>query len=137
MFEFGPGTLVIGATGSEIDVSCLVNSAKVTPTKNAADSTTKLCGTIRPGKVTYTYALSGNMDLDVADESGFFALGWEAPGTVQTFTFTPSTEAGTSMAGELIIDPLEFGGDEAGATMVSDFEFTLVEKPAVTYAVAP
>lgn len=75
VYEFGPGFLTIGATGEEIDISCLVNSAKITPSKNQSDSTTKLCGTIRPGKVTYTYALSGNMDLDVADESGFFALG--------------------------------------------------------------
>lgn len=40
------------------------------------------------------------------------------------------------MAGELIVDPLEFGGDEAGATMVSDFDFALTEKPAVTYPAA-
>jgi hypothetical protein len=75
--------------------------------------------------------------VDIADDAGLFALGWNAPGTEQDFTFTPSTEAGTSMAGTLIIDPLEFGGDEAGATMVSDFEFTIVGKPVLTIPATP
>jgi hypothetical protein len=135
VFEFGDGTLTIGQTGTPIDVSCLVNSAKVTPSKDQADSTTKLCGTVRQGKVTYTYALSGNVDVDIADEAGLFALGWAYPGTECEFTFTPSIEAGTAMAGVLVIDPLEFGGDETGATMVSDFEFSIVGKPTLTYAV--
>ena len=44
--------------------------------------------------------------------------------------FTPNTEAGTSAAaGTLIIDPLDFGADESGADLTSDFEFTIVGTP--------
>ena len=130
----GPGTLQIGATGAPIDISCLVNNAKIAAEKDKADDTTKLCGTVVPGATTYTYVLSGNMDTDVADEAGFFALTYAEPGSVQEFTFTPNTEAGTSMAGTLVIDPLDFGADEEGAPLTSDFEFSIVGAPTPTFA---
>lgn len=129
----GPGTLEIGATGSEIDVSCLVNNAVIAADKDEGDATTKLCGDVRPGTVTYTYALSGNMDTDVSDPAGFFALSQAEPGTQQPFTFTPNTAAGTAAAGVLTIDPLDFGADESGADLTSDFEFTIVGVPTYTY----
>jgi hypothetical protein len=129
----GPGTLEIGATGTEIDVSCLVNNAVISADKDETDATTKLCGDVRAGTVTYTYALSGNMDTDVSDPDGFFALSQAEPGSQQTFTFTPNTEAGTSATGTLTIDPLDFGADESGADLTSDFEFTVVGTPTYTY----
>jgi hypothetical protein len=129
----GPGLLTIGATGAEIDVSCLVNNAMISADKDESDATTKLCGDTRPGTVTYTYALGGNMDTDVGDAAGFFALSQSAPGSVQAFVFTPNTATGTSAAGELVIDPLDFGADESGADLTSDFEFTIVGKPTYTY----
>jgi hypothetical protein len=137
VFDLGPGELKIGATGAEIDISCLMNNCKIAATKDQADDTTKLCGTVKPGRVTYTYALSGNMDTDIADESGFFALTQSAPGTQQAFTFTPSTEAGTVASGTLTIDPLDFGADTMGDPLVSDFEFALVGAPEYTYVTTP
>jgi hypothetical protein len=131
--KLGPGTLEIGALGTEIDVSCLVNNAVIAADKDEGDATTKLCGDTRAGSVTYTYSLSGNMDTDIADEAGFFALSQTAPGTQQSFVFTPSTAAGTSATGTLTIDPLDFGADESGADLTSDFEFTIVGKPTYTY----
>lgn len=132
----GPGTLEIGSVGSEIDISCLVNNAVISADKDEGDATTKLCGDVRAGTVTYTYSLSGNMDTDIADDAGFFALSQASPGTQQTFTFTPNTAAGTSATGTLVIDPLDFGADESGADLTSDFEFTIVGKPTYTYPVA-
>jgi hypothetical protein len=132
-FPLGPGELKIGTTGTEIDVSCLVNNGLIAAEKEEGDSTTKLCGTVRPGAVTYTYSLTGNMDTDVDDPAGFFALSQAEPGSQQSFTFTPSTDAGTAASGTLVIDPLDFGGDTVGETMTSDFEFTLVGKPTYAY----
>lgn len=128
-FNLGPGSLTIGETGSPIDVSCLINNAVIAADKDQGDSETKLCGTVKPGSVTYTYTLSGNVDLDVADASGFWALSQTAAGTSQEFTYTPNTDAGTTATGTLIIDPLPFGGDETGTTMAGDFEFALVGPP--------
>ena len=131
-YLLGPGTLKIGATGTEIDVSCLVNNAVISADKEQGDDTTKLCGTIRKGSVKYTYTLGGNMDTDIAEAAGFFALSQASPGSEQSYTFEPSTEAGTTATGILVIDPLDFGGDTTGETMTSDFEFALVGAP--TYA---
>ena len=36
----------------------------------------------------------------------------------------------------LVIDPLDFGADEYGADMTSDFEFSLVGPPVYTYPAA-
>jgi hypothetical protein len=131
----GPGTLTIGATGTEIDVSCLVNGARITPTKNEGDETQKLCGTKVPGSITYTAKLSGNVDIDPdAGAAGLFALSWAQPGSEQDFVFVPNTAEGTSAAGTLIIDPLDFGADKYGDTLTSDFEFTISGDVTYTYA---
>lgn len=131
-FILGPGELMIGATGTLVDVSCLVNNAVVAADKDQADSTTKLCGTVKPGATTYTYTLSGNVDTDIADVAGLFALSQSAAGTEQSFEYTPNTDAGTQATGTLIIDPLDFGADEMGADMTSDFEWAIVGKPVYT-----
>lgn len=135
--KLGPGVLKIGATGTEIDVSCLLNNASITSEKDEADSTTKLCGDVRAGNVTYTYTLAGNVDTDVADAAGLFALSQDEAGTEQSFTFTPSTDLGTTATGVLIIDPLDFGADEMGADLASDFEFSIVGKPSYAYGAGP
>jgi len=132
-FPLGPGTLTIGATATPIDISCLVNNAVISAEKDQGDETTKLCGTVKPGSVKYTYTLSGNMDTDVDDPAGFFALSQAQPGTPLDYVFTPNDAAGTEAAGQLVVDPLDFGGDTSGETMTSDFEFALVGKPTYTY----
>lgn len=136
-FELGPGELIIGETGTDIDVSCLVNNAVISAEKDEGDSTTKLCGTVRPGSVTYSYSLSGNVDTDVAADDGLFALSQTSPGQQLPFTFTPSTAAGTVASGTLVIDPLDFGGDEMGTLMTSDFEYTIVGAPTYAYGASP
>lgn len=133
MPNLGPGTLTFGETGTEIDASCEVNNLRITVSKDQEDSTTKLCGTTKPGATSYTYALEGNTDTDVEDPDGFFAMSQLAKGTEVPFVFVPNTAAGTQAAGTVVMDPLEFGADEYGATLDSDFEFTLVGEPAYTY----
>lgn len=134
MTVLGPGTLKIGAIGSEIDISCNVNGARVTADKTEGDSTTKLCGSKVPGSVTYDAKLTGNIDIDSADgAASFFALTWVEPGTEQPFTFTPNTEEGTSAAGTLVIDPLDFGADKYGDTLTADFEFSVTGTVTYTF----
>lgn len=134
--KLGPGELTIGLTGTEIDVSCLINNATIAASKDQGDSTTKLCGTVKPGATTYTYALGGNIDVDLATDSGLFALSQAEPGSEQAFSYTPNNEdplTATVATGTLVLDPLDFGGDTMGETMTSDFEFALVGIPGYTY----
>lgn len=132
-WPLGPGVLKIGATGTEIDVSCLVNNVTISANKNQDDNVTKLCGTVVPGAVTYDYVIGGNVDTDIGEATGLFALSQDAPGSQQDFTFTPNTDVGSTASGTLIIDPLDFGGDETTQTMASDFEFALVGQPSYVY----
>lgn len=132
-FPLGPGELIIGLTGTPIDVSCLINNAVIAAEKDEGDSVTKLCGTVVPGAVTYTYTLGGNVDLDVAEETGLWALTQEHAGEQVPYTFVPNTDAGTEASGSLVLDPLPFGGEETGETMAGDFEFTLVGSPTYTF----
>lgn len=132
VFPLGPGLLKIGQTGTLIDVSCLVNNAVITPSKDQGDSTTKLCGTVKPGAVTYTYTLGGNVDLDIADTSGLWALSQAHAGEQVDYEFTPNTDAATKATGTLVLDPLPFGGDTMGDIMAADFEFAAVGQPTYT-----
>lgn len=132
-FPLGPGVLKIGATGTEIDISCNVNNAVIAASKNQGDNVTKLCGTVVPGAVTYDFTIGGNVDTDIGEATGFFALTQESPGTQQDFTYTPNEDAGTTATGKCIIDPLDFGGDTTTETMTSDFEFAIVGDVVYTY----
>jgi hypothetical protein len=135
----GPGTLTIGETGTEIDISCLVNGARITADKSEGEETVKMCGTRVPGSVTYSPTLTGNLDVDSEDDAGLFALSWAEPGTQLPFTFTPSTATettptgGTAAAGTLQVDPLDFGADAFGDPLTSDFTFTIVGDVTFTY----
>lgn len=133
MPKYGPGTLQFGETGTEIDVSCQVNSATIEPSKDKADDKTMLCGTVKAGAVTYTYVLTGNLDIDSETADGFFAFCDANAGAEVPFTYTPNTAAETTATGTVVIDPLAFGGEEYGEDMASDFEFDLVGKPTYTY----
>jgi hypothetical protein len=131
--KLGPGTLKIGVTGTSIDVSCLLNNAVIAADKDQGDDTTKLCGSVRPGSVDYTFTLSGNADTDIGDAAGLFALSQSAKGTQQAFEFVPNTGLVTKAVGMLVIDPLDFGADEMGADLASDFEWAIVGDITYTY----
>jgi len=127
--KFGPGTLKIGETGTEIDVSCQVNNLVLTQAPNRGDSKVMLCGTTKAGSVTYDKTLEGNLDLDLdAGADGLFYLSQQYPGSEQSFTFTPNTAGGDTAAGTLILDPMDFGSTEGyGALMGSDVSWIVTD----------
>lgn len=133
--NLGPGTLQIGATGTEIDFSCQVNNARIATDKSQDDAQTKLCGTQTPGRITYVHSLTGNLDTDITEQDGIFKFSWDHAGEQVPFEFVPNTVAGTAASGTLVIDPLDFGADEYGAPLDSDFEWTVIGKP--TFAFTP
>ena len=129
MPALGPGTLKIGETATLVDASCLVNSARITATEEEGSSRTMLCGTqkITPGTITYEF--TGNVDIDPATASGLFVLSQEQAGTEVDFELTPNTADTTKAVGSLVIMPLDFGGDEYGADLNSDFTWKIVGAP--------
>lgn len=120
-YQFGPGSLKIGAAGAVVDFSCLVNNATLTTSVSSGDPVTKLCGTQFAGLSTYTAELAGNIDLDLATASGLFQLASEHAGEVQAFQFLPSTASGTEARGNVVIMPLPFGAANYGDDLAGDF----------------
>jgi hypothetical protein len=133
--KLGPGTLTIGATGSEVDFSCQVTAAHVDWTADAEDAVQVLCGESVPGARVYSAVLAGTLFQDL-DAAGIVAYSWEHKGEQVPFTFTPVTASAATVTGDLILDPLSIGGDEAGSNMTSDYEFAIVGDPVFTPAVA-
>jgi hypothetical protein len=132
--NLGPGTLTIGMTGTPIDVSCLINDARIDPNITAGDVKTMLCGTAKSAPDTIEWALSGNVDVDAGQAAGFFALCNDHWGETVDFSFTPSTAVGTTAAGQLKLHPLSFGADAQGDYLNSDFEFALINfDPSTAY----
>lgn len=129
----GPGTLkigpVVGATSGagsdELDVSCLVNNARIVPDVSAGDSKTMLCGRTKTAADTITWAISGSVDTDGRFGDGFLAFTWLHAGKLAEFEFIPSNDQGTSVKGQLKVAPLEMGADDYGEYQDSDFEFGL------------
>lgn len=137
MVTLGPGTLTItGPSATEIDISCQINNARIAASKSQDDPKTKLCGTVTPGKITYEYALSGNMDTDPEVSAGIFKFSQDNAGKSVQFEFVPNTVGQTAASGTLIMDPLDFGADEFGAPLDSDFEWSILGQPTYTYPVA-
>lgn len=128
MPTFGPGTLSIGEAASAIEVSALINGARITTEVDQEDSVTKLSGLVRPGKITFSGVFEGNIDIDPEVSAGLFMLSQTAKGSEQSFTFTPNTAAGPTATGVLVITPLDFGADDGdyGSTMTSDFEWKII-----------
>ena len=128
----GPGTLKIGETGTEIDVSCYVNNAAIETTKNGGgDPVFKLCGSSRPASFTYSFQLTGNLDTDLGNDSGLFELAWANPGMTVSFIFTPNTELGRVFTGQAVLDPFRVGADNYGDLMTSDFAMDCIGQPTM------
>ena len=123
----GPGTFTIGSVGTPLDLTAQVTSIKVTPKADAEDSVVTLSGETLAGERNYSWTLGGTLIQDLTD-AGMFDYTWTNKGTQVPFTFTPSTAAGRSVTGTVIVDPLELGGDVKKKN-TTDFEWVIVGDP--------
>ena len=130
--KLGPGTLVVGTAPNTADLSCQVSSATLTPAKDKDDDTTMLCGDVKVGATTYTAQLVFTIDQDLEDPAGVVYFSWTHKGETMSFTFTPNTDAGGTVAGQVIVDPIAVGGDEGGKDMTSDTTWDCVGFPTLT-----
>jgi hypothetical protein len=136
--RLGPGTLTLGPTATVEDASCQLVNAVISWDKEEDDPITVLCGDVVPGSTTYTASLSGSLLQDLADEAGLVAYTWANKGTAVDFVFTPNTAAGATVTGQLVLDPLDVGStDDYGVIMQSDFEWSCVGEPELTWVVTP
>ena len=137
--RFGPGTFKLG-TAPGTEYGCQVQSMAVNVNKDEGDTVTVLCGDSIPGSITYTYVLAGTFlqDLGAAAAAALVQYSWAHAGEQIDFEFTPATSATTKVAGKVIVDPLAIGTSDGtyGDVLTSDFEWSCVGKPTITWPVA-
>lgn len=131
-YVFGPGTLSIGETGSEVDYEAQVTACRVAWSKDQDDDTPVLSGGVLPGETTYTASLSATVYQDLAEDTGLVLFSWDNKGTTVPVVFTPSTAAGVQVSGVVTVDPIDVGGDEMKKRPTSDFEWAFVGEPTLT-----
>lgn len=129
--KLGPGTVTVGAVGSEVDFSCQVTAAVVEWESDQDDDTIVLCGDTVAGAITFSATFSGTVFQDTSDDAGLVAFTWAHKGESVPLVFVPSTAGGKQVTGTVTIVPLSIGGDEAGSNMTSDFEWAFVGEPVL------
>lgn len=136
-YTFGPGSLILGETGTVTELSCQVTSGSVEWDVDSEDDVPLLCGDIEPGDEEFTAALSFNVYQDLGEEDGIVAKSWGAmKGTVQPFEFVPSTAAGMRIVGQVKVRPITVGGD-AKTKPRSDVEWPCVGEPILEPITGP
>jgi hypothetical protein len=134
--KLGPGVLTIGDVATGLDLSCQISAAKVEWDKDKEDDVQVLCGEAIAGGTTYTAKLTGTVLLDLSDQ-GMVDFTWTNKGAQYPFVFEPSTAEGKAVVGDLIVDPLDVGGDEVKKNMSVDFEWDIVGEPTWGTTPAP
>lgn len=135
-YTLGPGTIQIGEVGDLVDFTAQLTGGTVAWDKEKEDDVPVLSGGTKAGDTTYTATISGNVFQDLAAVDGLVEWTWANKGTQVPIVFTPSTAAGKSVSGEVIVDPIDVGGDEMKTSPRSDFEWDFVGEP-VLGAIAP
>jgi hypothetical protein len=133
-YKLGPGSLVLGETGTPLEISCQITAITLEFETDAEDDVPTLCGDVVPGDETESGTMTGTMYQDLYT-GGIGEYSWTNAGTVQPFTFIPNSDLAADFTGEVKVRRLNIGGD-VKTSPTTDFEWPLVGIPAPTWAVA-
>lgn len=132
-YKMGPGTLVLGAGGDLLDVSCQMTNFRIEPaeTVTSTDAIPVLCGEDLPAEESATIAAraKGTMLQDLA-AAGVCAWTWEHAGEEHPFEFVPNTVAARAVTGVVRVVPIVIGGDVSKtARPTSDLDWSCIGMP--------
>jgi hypothetical protein len=127
----GPGVLSIGEPDALVAFQSQTIGCRLVPSVNRGDAINLLDGSTVAGDRTESWQLRGNHLQDLGAQDSRTEYLFTHRGQEQPFTFTPSTAAGTSFSGVLIVEAVEMGGD-AKTKPTSEFQFDLVGSPSMT-----
>lgn len=123
----GPGTLVLGSVGTQLDMSCQLTEIKFTAEANSEDSEAVLCGDTIAGARTYEWQMTGSLFQDI-ETDGVIDFSWKYAGREMPFKFVPDATGTAAITGRATVDPIEFGGT-IKVKNKSEFEWSLVGSP--------
>jgi hypothetical protein len=125
--KLGPGTLTVGAVGSPVDFSNRCTSVTVTWKEDKVDDVDTLSGDTIAGERNYSATLEAKVYQDDLQVGGLVDYSWSHKGQEVPFTFTPYA-GGRSITGDLIVGPLDVGGDVSKKN-TSDIKWACVGEP--------
>ena len=129
-YTVGPGTLIFGETGSQLEISTLTKSAKVTWSVDQEDDELFLAGNVEAGERKFTATLSVTARQELKKD-GIVDWSWNTRGTDTPFQGVPARTAEGQVSGRVVITPIDLGG-EVGKKPTSDFEWKCVGHPTYT-----
>lgn len=135
---FGPGTIKVGASGSEVDFAGEVLGGTVTHTyEDVGDQRTMLDGTVRAATRTRIDGLTFSVENDLT-AAGLYQYCVTNDREDMAFTYVPNTAGAAQWAGTITVSlPAEIGADEFNAPIVSDVEWSGVGPFTFTPGTAP
>ncbi len=119
--KLGPGSLKLGATGSEIEFAVSLRSVAVEPETDEGDSLPVLSGDEIDEGDEETYNLTGSL-LESYDIDSLQVWAHVNAGSVVPFTFRPDNDKAVGIKGQVKIRRIGWGGDVKERNEV-DFEF--------------
>lgn len=127
--KLGPGSLTIGAPGSALDFAGRCTSAGVKWKVDTEDDVDTLDWSTIAGDRTYTATLEATIYQDdlLPGPGGLVHYSWTNKGSQVPFTYTPY-DTGMAITGELIVDPIDVGGDVKKKN-TSDLKWGCVGEP--------
>jgi hypothetical protein len=127
--KLGPGSLVVGSAGSTVDLAAQCQSATVSWKVDTEDDQLTLSGATLAGDRTYTATLEAKLFQDDLSVGGLVDWSWTHKGDQLPFTYTPYS-GGRAITGDVIVDPLDAGGD-VGKKNTSDIKWGCVGEPTL------
>lgn len=128
--KLGPGELIIGETGSPLDVSALVKACSIKWSTSTEDSEVMLSGDVVDGEDLFTATLAATFKQDDLKATGLIRYSWLHKGEKVPFRFIPRSDSAAEVVGVLKLRPLDVGGD-ANAKNDSEVEWPCVGEPTI------
>lgn len=128
--KLGPGSLVLGASGSLTEFEAQCSKISLEPSVDEGDPIPVLSGEELAGDDEESYVLKGEI---IQEFSATSLLKWchEHRGTSQPFVFIPNTDGDLSWTGTVKIRATSVGGDIKKVN-TSEFEFKGVGSYEIT-----
>lgn len=131
------GTLTLGATPGELDMSCQITNVRITSAySDDGNAVTTLCGDSLPApRKLDGHKLEGTFiqDFDVA--AGVVAYVWANDLKTVAFEYVPDATGAPTVTGSVLIEiPGDTYGGDVNARLTSDFAWTMQGKPTFTPA---
>lgn len=124
----GPGLLTIGAAAALTNFSSQIRGARLVPNVTKGDPIDVLSGEQAPGDRTEAHTLVVNLQSDFGYDQSLTEWLWEHRGTQHPFEYVPNNTLERKITGQLVVEPIEIGGDVKTKPVV-EVTFDVIGEP--------